>query len=45
MGAPLTQDQFDQVLKEADEVLNPYVTTDGKVEFHISAHIVTSAKA
>jgi len=45
MGAPLTQDQSDQVLKEADEVLNPYVTTDGKVEFRISAHIVIGTKA
>ena len=45
MGAPLTHGQSDEVLKAADEVLSPYVTTDGKVEFRISAHIVTGAKA
>jgi hypothetical protein len=45
MGAPLTQDESDQVLREADEVLSPYVTTDGRVEFCISAHIITGEKA
>lgn len=45
MGVPLSQDQSSQVLKEADDVLSSYVTTDGRAEFHISAHIVTGEKA
>jgi SAM-dependent methyltransferase len=44
MGTPLTRAESDQVLKQADDVLRPYVTMDGRVEFPIAAHIVTGAK-
>ena len=44
MGTPLTDDQIQRVLKDADEVLSPYVTGDGKLAFQISAHIVAGTK-
>jgi SAM-dependent methyltransferase len=44
MGTPLTEDQVHKVFKEADEVLSPYVTADGKVAFQISVHIVAGTK-
>lgn len=44
MDAALTEEQTARVLTEADEVLSPYVNTDGGLAFQISAHIVTAAK-
>jgi len=44
MGAPLTEDHLQQVLKGAPEVLGSYVGGDGKLVFHISAHIVAGTK-
>jgi SAM-dependent methyltransferase len=44
MGAPLTPDQTQQVLKEAHEALRPYVAADGKLIFEVSAHIVAGTK-
>ena len=37
--------QFDLLLREAERVLRPFVTADGKVEFSAPAHIVTATKA
>jgi hypothetical protein len=40
MDAPLTDDQIQRVLKDADALLTRYVTTEGTLAFPISAHIV-----
>jgi len=44
MGVVLTEDVIGRILKEAETVLGPYVTADGRVEFDSPAHIVTGSK-
>ena len=36
--------QFDLLLREAKQVLRPFVTAEGKVVFNMPAHIVTAVK-
>lgn len=40
----LDESQFERLLKEAEEVLAPFVTAEGAVSFNAPAHIVTFAK-
>lgn len=44
MGVVLPEDQIARILREAEQVLAPYVRTDGTVVFATSAHIVTGTK-
>ena len=44
MGVHLTEDQIDRTLLEAERALGSYTAADGRVKFHISAHIVTAQK-
>jgi hypothetical protein len=44
MGVELPEEQIIHILDEAEQVLRPYVTSDGKVAFETSAHIVTGKK-
>jgi hypothetical protein len=43
-GVHLTEDQIDRTLLEAERALGSYTAADGRVKFHISAHIVTAQK-
>ena len=43
-GVILTEDQIGRVLQEAEHSLSSYVIADGRVTFHLSAHIVTAKK-
>ncbi len=40
----IDDDQFALLLREADQVLRPFLTADGSVEFEAPAHIVTAVK-
>lgn len=42
MGVTLSEDQIKAILREAEQVLSPYVTEAGSVEFDSPAHIVTA---
>jgi SAM-dependent methyltransferase len=44
MGVNLAEDQIARVLHEAEHVLRPYLTADGRVTFDLSAHLVTAKK-
>lgn len=44
MGVVLTEEQIDHILHEAEDVLGPYVTPEGKAVFEAPAHVVTSVK-
>jgi hypothetical protein len=44
MGVFLTENQISDILKEAEDVLGPYTTPEGRVRFEISAHIVAAKK-
>jgi SAM-dependent methyltransferase len=44
MGVVLREDQIHRLLEEAESVLSPYVTTEGRVTFDSPAHIVTGTK-
>lgn len=44
MGVSLTEDQISRILQEAEDVLNAYVTADGRVTFETQAHLVTATK-
>lgn len=44
VGIVLPEDQIARILEEAEEVLRPYVATDGTVVFESSAHIATGSK-
>ena len=41
MGVTLSEEQISRILNEAESVLAAYATSDGRVRFDISAHIVT----
>jgi hypothetical protein len=41
MGVLLTEEQIQNILKEAESALAEYVTADGRVIFNSPAHIVT----
>lgn len=43
MGVYLTEQQIEQILRQAEEDLGPYLCDDGSVEFESSAHIVSVA--
>jgi ubiquinone/menaquinone biosynthesis C-methylase UbiE len=45
MGVILTEDQIAGVLEEADRALSCYATPDGRVAFHLSAHLIAARKA
>ena len=45
MGVNLSEEQISQTLEHAEAALAPYVTSDGQVRFHLSAHIVTGTKS
>ncbi|HEX7060379.1 MAG TPA: methyltransferase domain-containing protein [Woeseiaceae bacterium] len=42
MGVVLAEDQIAEILQRAEEVLRPYVDTDGTAAFNTSAHIVVA---
>jgi SAM-dependent methyltransferase len=42
-GVLLPEDQITRILEEAEQVLRPYQTTDGRVAFDASAHIVSAS--
>lgn len=44
MGVHLDEDLIRTILHAAEDVLYPYVTSDGRMEFDTSAHIVTARK-
>ncbi len=44
MGVMLAEEQIDSILNEAEQVLNPYVTTSGTIEFDAPAHIMVAGK-
>lgn len=44
MGVTLAEDQIGLVLEEAEHALSVYATADGRVTFHLSAHLVTADK-
>lgn len=44
MGVVLPEDQIRRILEEAEHVLDPYLTPDGRVTFESFAHIVTGTK-
>jgi hypothetical protein len=44
MGVVLTEDRIGRILQEAEQALSSYATTDGRVTFHLSAHLVTAKK-
>jgi SAM-dependent methyltransferase len=44
MGVNLTEEEIGDILREADDVLAPYLTGDGRVAFDVQAHIVTARK-
>jgi SAM-dependent methyltransferase len=45
MGVILTEEEIHRIILEAEEILAPYITKDGKVEFESPAHVVTALKA
>ena len=45
MGVVLVEEQIQRILEEAEHVLSPYVTMQGRVKFDSSAHIVTGTRA
>jgi len=44
MGVILTEDHIGRILQEAEHALSSYATTDGRVTFQLSAHLVTAKK-
>jgi SAM-dependent methyltransferase len=44
MGVTLSEDQIGRILQEAERMLSSYATLDGRVAFHLSAHLVTAKK-
>jgi ubiquinone/menaquinone biosynthesis C-methylase UbiE len=44
LGNSIDENQYQHLLKEAERELQPYVISDGTVEFRIPAHIVTASK-
>lgn len=45
MGVNLSEEQITQILSEAEAALASYTTSDGQVQFDVSAHIVTGKKS
>lgn len=45
MDVWLADEQIDRILREADDALGAYVTTDGQASFEISAHFATTVEA
>jgi SAM-dependent methyltransferase len=45
MGVDLAEEQIRRILDEAEVVLQPYATGDGRVAFDITAHLVTARKS
>src|SRR5262249_21860713 len=45
MGVEVSNEQSQQILDEAEQVLRPYVMRDGTLTFETSAHIVTGVRA
>lgn len=45
MGVVLSEEQVAAILEESEQVLGPYIASDGTVVFDLSAHIVTATKA
>lgn len=44
MGVRLADELVDDILREAEDVLGAYETTDGQVSFEVSAHLATTVK-
>jgi ubiquinone/menaquinone biosynthesis C-methylase UbiE len=44
LGGLLDEGQFDRLLKEAEESLQPFVTADGRVAFEMPALVITAEK-
>jgi len=45
MGVTLTEQEIATILQEAEEVLDQYVTDDGRVTFDTLVHIATATKS
>jgi len=45
MGVVLPEEQIKQILEEAEQVLSPYTSEQGRVMFDLPAHIVTGTKS
>jgi hypothetical protein len=45
MGVILTENQIESILREAEQVLSPYLTAKGTVGFDAPPHLVTAAKS
>lgn len=45
MGVRLADETIDRILREAEDALGAYVTTDGQVGFEVAAHFATTVKA
>lgn len=44
MGVVLKEDQIQRILEEAESVLEPYLTAEGRVLFDLPAHIITGTR-
>jgi hypothetical protein len=44
MGVNLAEEEIGRILEEAEDVLDSYVTEDGRVTFDVPAHLVTAKK-
>ena len=45
LGGLLDEQQFAQLRQRAQDVLKPFIRSDGSVQFDCPAHIVTAARA
>jgi SAM-dependent methyltransferase len=45
MGVILSEEQIESILKDAEEALSDYVTSEGTVEFDAPAHLATGTKS
>jgi SAM-dependent methyltransferase len=44
VGVILTEDQIGRILQEAENALSPYADAEGRVAFHLSAHLGAAKK-
>jgi ubiquinone/menaquinone biosynthesis C-methylase UbiE len=43
-GIKLTDEQIDEVIQQAESALQPFISPDGRIEFPMQAHFITSLK-
>jgi hypothetical protein len=44
MGVAVTEDQIQQILRNAEQALGDYATRSGTVAFELSAHVVSGRR-